>query len=80
MQGLYGINFTFVHTVTHSVSVHVFDLPAVFASSRAFTSQHLAPVRFLLISIVQQPRVVIDFISVNQMGWRVMATCGLPTS
>jgi hypothetical protein len=80
MQGLYGINFTFVHTVTHSVSVHVFNLPAVFTPAGTFSSQHFTPVFFLLISIVQQPRVVIDFINVNQMGWRVMATCGLPTS
>jgi hypothetical protein len=60
--------------------VHVFDLPAVFAPAGTFSSQHFTSVFFLLISIVQQPRVVIDFINVNQMSWRVMATCGLPTS
>jgi hypothetical protein len=29
---------------------------------------------------VQQPRVDTDFIFVDQMGWRVMTTCGLSTS
>jgi hypothetical protein len=42
--------------------------------------QHLGTIRFLLISIVQQPGVGCDFVNVHSMGRRVVTTGGHATA
>jgi hypothetical protein len=76
MQGLYGIYFAFVNTITYSVAAHVFDFPAILTARRSLACQHLSTIVFLLISVVQQLGVAANLIDIHQMGRRVMAACG----
>ena len=68
---------TFIYSVRHGIAAHVFDLPAVFATTRAFSDLH-HPAVFLLLRCIVYGLGINRELCTYGMCRRMMTTRSLP--